>query len=210
MRRTHPRWLSAGIWLALGLAGACGMSASAQTPAEQKGAAPQQSFVENDAGLRLEMLPAVSVAIGTDVTFRVSAKAPGYLIVVNLDPAGKVTQVYPRPDDVLHGDGQSPSSNRLNRGQVMTIPDPRSSVTGPGIRIAPPAGLAVALAILCDQPVQLLDLPDVPASLAGRAEALVYLADATRALQLASAKPNARPARPKWSFNAEFYLVKPP
>ncbi len=209
MWRRHPPWRSASTCLGLALAGMCAISASAQTPAEPNAASQRLSFVENDAGLRLEMLPAVSVAVGTDVNFRVSAKEPGYLIVVNLDPAGRIRQVYPRADEVIR-EGRSASSNRLDRGQVIAIPDPRSSDTSSEIRIAPPAGLAMALAILCDQPVQLLDLPDVPASLAGRAEALVYLADATRALQLASAKPSARPAKPKWSFNAKFYLVKDP
>jgi hypothetical protein len=66
----------------------------------------------------------------------------------------------------------------------------------------------MSVAILCDQPVQFLDLPDVPPSMAGRAGAIEYIADATRALQLAAVDARARPAKPNWTFGATFYQIE--
>jgi len=216
MWQTHlARIVGISLGLATGLVPLAGLGQSPDRPGtgepRQPGVTSQPSaFVENEAGIRLDLLPAVDLAIGTDVTFRVSAREPGYLVVVNVDPAGKIRQVYPRADDMLRADADGAPSNRIDRNQPITIPDSRNSGVEPALRVAPPPGLAVAVAILCDQPVQLLDLPDVPPALAGRAEALVYLADATRALRLASAQPSSRSAKPKWSFNAKFYVVEPP
>ncbi len=225
MRRLGPGRLARCLGLGLATAGVCGAACRAQPAADrasgflpnatrlaQSQASPGGSqaavFAENDAGLRLEMVPAAGLAVGTRVTLRVSAKRPGYLIVLNVDPAGAIEQIYPRADYVLSAEANARISNRLDPGHVVTIPQPGIPYADSALVVPSSPGLAMALAILCDQPVQFLDLPNVPPSLAGRADALMYVAGATTALQLTSARSGARPAKPRWSFSAKFYLVR--
>jgi hypothetical protein len=64
------------------------------------------------------------------------------------------------------------------------------------------------VAVLGDRPVQVLDLPDIPASLVGRAEALRFLTDSARTLRIAQVGGGRTFVRPTWSFDAKFYVVK--
>jgi hypothetical protein len=175
-----------------------------QAPTKGAGPAP---IVENDAGVSLDILPGIELAIGANATFRVSAKRPGYLILVNVNAAGNVTQIYPNAALLMSG-GIDASANRLNAGQVMTIPQTGNSRAVSAFVVPAPQGIAMALAVLSDRPVGILDLPDVPATIAGRVDALNYLMDVMGSLQLASSDRSVRLAKPKWSLAARFYVVK--
>jgi hypothetical protein len=161
---------------------------------------------KNDAGVRIEVLPDTRLAAGTKTRFRITATQAGYLIVIDVNAAGKVTQVYPNADYVLTA-GAAAFSNQLKLGQTVTIPEPGNPYTGFVFIASPPGGIAMSLAILCDRPVQFLDLPDVPASMVGRTEAIEYLANATRSLQVAIGNARARPKEPRWAFGATFYRI---
>jgi hypothetical protein len=161
----------------------------------------------SDGRIRIDVLPSDKLAVGTKASFQISAKQAGYLIVIDVNAAGKVTQIYPDADYVLTA-GARTFSNRVKPGQVLTIPEPGNPYTGSVFVVSPPAGTALSVAILSDQPVQFLDLPDVPVSMMGRDDALNYIANATRALQLIPAAPGARRLKPKWSFGAKFYRVE--
>src|SRR5271155_5775827 len=54
-----------------------------------------QFTAENAAGVAIDILPSEQFAIGVKVGFRVTTKKPGYLILVDVDSTGKVTQRYP-------------------------------------------------------------------------------------------------------------------
>jgi hypothetical protein len=162
---------------------------------------------KSDAGVRIDVLPDIRLAVGTKARFRITAKKAGYLIVVDVNAAGKATQIYPNANYVLTA-GAAPFSNQLKPGQVVTMPEPGNPYTGFVFNVSPPSGIAMSVAILCDQPVQFLDLPDVPPSMAGRTDAIEYIADATRSLQLATVDARARPAKPNWAFGATFYQIK--
>src|SRR4051812_17715612 len=157
--------------------------------------------VQNDEGIRIDILPDATLLVGTKASFQISAKQAGYLVVVDVNAAGKINQIYPNANYVLTA-GAGVSSNRVKAGQMITVPEEGNPYTGFVFVVSPPAGVAMSLAILSDQPVQFLDLPDVPASMAGTVGALKYLADATRALQVAPATAGARPVKPKWSVGA--------
>ncbi len=73
---------------------------------------------------------------------------------------------------------------------------------------APPAGVAMVVAILSDRPVQVFDLPDVPTPLTGRADALKYLTDVAGTLRVASTEKTGQFDTPQLSFDAKFYVVK--
>lgn len=194
-----------GVWVA-GLL-ACWW---AEPASPQQAVAPAEQplpVIQNNEGVRIDVLPGEKLPVGTKASFQISAKQAGYLIVAVVNAAGKVTQIYPNANYVLTA-GAGAFSNRMKPGQVLTIPEPGNPYTGFVFVVSPPAGVAFSVAILSDQPVQFLDLPDVPASMTGRVDALNYLADATRALQLAPVAAGARLVKPKWSFGAKFYRVE--
>ena len=163
---------------------------------------------ENSAGVSLDMLPGTELAVGTQISFRVTAKKPGYLVLVDVDAAGKVSQIYPNASSLLRPRGMDEVLNRIKPKQPVTIPQAGNPYAGFMFVASPPTGVAMIIAILSDQPVQLIDLPDVPTPLAGRADALKYLTDVARTLRVASADGGGRMAQPNWSFSAKFYLVK--
>src|SRR5262245_46957005 len=68
------------------------------------------SVISNPAELSIEMLPETKVVVGSRVFFRISAKKPGFLILVDIDSTGKVTQIYPSPDSLMAGRGK-PNAN---------------------------------------------------------------------------------------------------
>jgi hypothetical protein len=162
---------------------------------------------KNDAGVRIDVLPDSNLAVGTKARFRITATQAGYLMVIDVNAIGKVSQIYPNADYVLT-EGAAGFSNQLKPGQAVTIPEPGNPYTGFVFIVSPPGGIAMSLAILCDQPVQVLDLPDVPASMVGRTEAIEYLANATRSLQIAIGNASARSRKPNWAFGATFYRIE--
>ena len=163
--------------------------------------------VPNAAGVGIEIFPATTLSAGTKAQLRITTGKMGYLIVVNVDAAGKLKQVFPNADYV-RTEGASALSNQIKPGQVITIPEPGNPYTGFAFVVSPPIGAAMAVALLCDQPVQLVDLPDVPSSMLGRADAVKYVAEAADALQIVADNVRARLTKPKWSFAAVFYRVE--
>ncbi len=74
--------------------------------------------------------------------------------------------------------------------------------------VGPPKGTGMIVAVLSEQPVQLLDLPDVPAQLLGHVEALKYVTDAAHSLRLEPPGRSGRFVELKLSFAAKFYEVR--
>ncbi len=162
---------------------------------------------ENSAGVTLDIQPGPEVQVGGKVTFRVSARKSGYLILVDVDAAGRVTQIFPNRGSLLKI-GSREKLNLLKPGRAMTIPEPGNAYAGFEFVAAPPTGTAMVVAILSDRPVQMLDLPDVPSEVAGQAEALSYIANAARSLRIASASASRGLLEARWSFDAKLYVVR--
>jgi hypothetical protein len=190
----------AGAGIAIALVGFCFTEAFPQV-------AQPSSVVPNAAGVSIEIFPGARLQAGTKAQLRVTTKKMGYLIVVNVDAVGKVKQIFPNADYVLT-EGASPLANQIKPAQVITIPEPGNPYTGFAFIVPPPSGAAMSVAILCDQPVQFVDLPDVPSSMRGGVAAVKYLADATNSLRIVAVNVRARLAKPKWSFAAVFYQVE--
>jgi hypothetical protein len=163
---------------------------------------------ENAAGLSLDVLPDTELAIGSNIRFRVSAKRSGYLILVDVDANGKLNQIFPNSAALLMPEGVRESFNRLQPGKPVTVPDAGNTFGGFEFIVSEPRGVAMAVAILSSEPVQLMDLPDVPAPMVGRADALKYLTEVARTLRIVRSNASGRLAEPKLAFDAKFYVVK--
>jgi hypothetical protein len=162
--------------------------------------------IPNSAGLSLQILSASVVSPGDPLSFRISSKKPGYLILIDVDAAGKLVQIYPSAISIVE-QGAEESANRLEPSKVLQVPDPNSPQTAVEVVASAPSGVALVIAMLSERPVQLVDLPDVPTSLVGGAGMVDYLTKLASELRIA--KNGGKDLDPThWSFDAKFYSIR--
>jgi Domain of unknown function (DUF4384) len=164
--------------------------------------------VSNTAGLSIQILPGPDITAGSQVSFRVASKKPGYLILLDIDATGKLVQIYPNPMSLMGPSGVREKSNFIQPGKVLQIPDRGSAYSGFEFVAAPPSGTAMVIALLSDHPVQLVDLPDVPASLVGSASSVDYLSKLANELRIPSSGRSDQLEEGHWSFDVKFYAIK--
>jgi hypothetical protein len=166
---------------------------------------PGTGKVANSAELSIEMIPGQTVSVGSRVSFRVSSKKAGYLVLVDVDATGRLTQIYPNTASLVRT--SRPNGNYIKPGGTLTIPLATDPYAG-GVQyvVTPPNGQAMIVAILSAQPVQILDLPDIPPDISGQSGMLAYLAKWTRELRIPDDSSQLREAR--WSFNAKSYTIQ--
>jgi len=161
--------------------------------------------VANPSALSVEILPGADIAVGSKVAFRISTKKPGYLILLDVDATGKLTQIYPTPFKTTVT--ARAKANYLVPGKPVQIPSPADGFAGFEFVASPPFGTAMVVAILSDLPVQAIDLPDIPASMTGRADALDYLTKVAGGVRI-PAEAGGRLREARWSFDAKFYAIR--
>ncbi len=174
-------------------------TAPAITDAEQR--------ADNPYGVKLEILPGEEVLVGAEMAVRVSVEKSGYLVVVDVDSGGRLTQIYPNTQSLADKGGQLEKANFLTKGKSRLVPDPKEKSSFQFVA-AEPKGVGMVVAILSDKPVQMIDLPDVPAALAGQKPAVEYVRENTRSLKILPASDNGVIVEPKWSFVTKFYVIK--
>jgi hypothetical protein len=180
--------------------------------AQVEGAAAQSSAdnglagIPNTANVALQMSPDQPVGIGTKISFRVRTGKPGYLLLVDIDPSGKMSQIFPSPEMVAQS--REAATNFIKPGQELLIPNAAAQKRGFEYVITPPTGDAAVVAILSDRRVQLLDLPDDAQKPRTGAEAISYLAGWTSALRVADAD-TGRLQSSHWSFDIKPYSITP-
>ena len=164
--------------------------------------------IPNAAGLSMQILPGRDIMAGSQVSFQISSKKAGYLILVDVDATGKLVQIYPNPMSLMGPSGVREQSNYLRPGKALQIPDRQSPYSGFEFVASPPTGTAMVIALLSDRPVQLVDLPDVPGSLLGNASAVDYLTKLANELRIPNAAGNDRLDEAHWSFDVKFYAIR--
>ncbi|EJZ19334.1 DUF4384 domain-containing protein, partial [Rhizobium sp. Pop5] len=139
---------------------------------------------DNEAGVAVDVLPGTSVSIGDKVAMRVSTKKAGYLILVDIDASGKLTQLYPNKRSMGLKPNAKGGDNRLDPARPVVVPDARNPYIGFEYQVEGPAGVGMVVAILSDKPIEVLDLPDVPTPLVGQRAAFNYVYDLARSLRI--------------------------
>jgi hypothetical protein len=162
---------------------------------------------ENSAGIAIDVLPSAIFDLGSKISFRVSTHKPGYLILVDVDSSGKLSQIYPNAISMSGASGAKDNANYLKASRPTTIPNKPS---GAGFQFVTslPEGTGMVVAFLCDKPIQFMDLPDVPAPLVGQPQALEFLLTATKELKVIPTNDAGRLEDAKWSISSRFYLIK--
>lgn len=114
----------------------------------------------NDAGLTLSIAGGDPLRIGGFVSFTASANRTGTLLLLDIDPTGRLAQVYPSRLSAADG-------TRLDPGRAITIPSAIGANGRPlRIRVTEPAGQGLLLGLFIEG-----DLPQLtallPAGIAG-------------------------------------------
>ena len=159
----------------------------------------------NAASVSLEIQPSQTVNVGGKVSFGVTARKPGYLILVDVDAEGRMSQIFPTPELLAQSAGRD--INLVKPGVEFVVPTPAARQRGFEYVVSPPTGSAVMIAILSERRVQLLDLPDLPRKLQDQAEALSYLTAWTSELRVPD-NGSGKLVTNNWSFDVKSYSIK--
>ena len=161
--------------------------------------------IANSAELSVEMTPGGTVSIGSRVSFRITSKKPGYVVLVDVDATGKLRQIY--PNFVSPARNARPNANSIKPGVPLLIPSAADALGGVVYVVSPPVGNAMIIAIWSEQAVQVLDLPDVPVDVTSQNEALDYLTKRANELRIPDTR-SGRLREANWSFDAKFYAIR--
>lgn len=160
--------------------------------------------IPNTAGVSLEMSPGRTVSVGTRVSFRVTAKRPGYLLLIDIDANGNMSQIFPSPEMIVQS--QDAANNFIKPGEELLIPNAEAKKRGFDYLVTPPTGEAVVVAILSERRVQILDLPDTQKPRT-EAETISYLTGWMTELRVAD--PGTGKLQPSnWSFDIKSYSIR--
>jgi hypothetical protein len=164
-----------------------------------------QPKTENSADVSIEMTAGRNVDIGTEVLFRVSVAKPGYIMLVDIDAAGKMSQIFPRPELLSRFNGQD--MNLVKPGNQFAIPSDEQKEQGFKYVVTPPIGSSAVIAILSEKRVQLLDLPDLPQQVKTQAEVISALSKWMDELRIPDAR-TGKLEQTKWSIAIKPYSIK--
>jgi len=161
--------------------------------------------IPNTANVSLQISPNQSVSVGTKISFRVTTKKPGYLVLVDIDANGHMAQIFPSLEMIVQS--QEAATNFIKPGDEMLIPNSTAKKLGFEYVMAPPHGTAAMVAILSDRRVQILDLPDNAQKQRTEAETISYLAGWTSGLRVPD--PGTGKLQPSnWSFAIKQYSIR--
>jgi hypothetical protein len=165
---------------------------------------PAPIKIANSAELSVEMTPGGTVSIGSRVSFRITSKKAGYVVLFDVDATGKLRQIFP---NFVSPARPRSNANYVKPGVPLLIPSAADALGGVVYVVSPPVGNAMVIAIWSEQAVQVLDLPDVPVDVTGQNEALDYLTKRANELRIPDTR-SGRLREANWSFDAKFYAIR--
>jgi hypothetical protein len=187
-----------------GLGLAAGLLAALPANAETRGLASQPK-TENSQDVSIEMTTGRNVDVGTEVLFRVSVAKSGYIMLVDIDTAGKMSQIYPRPE--LLSRFNRPDMNLVKPGSPFVIPSAEQKEQGFKYIVTPPTGSSAVIAILSEKRVQLLDLPDLPQEVKTQADVISTLSKWMDELRIPDVK-TGKLEQTNWSIAVKPYSIQ--
>jgi secreted trypsin-like serine protease len=153
-----------------------------QPSAESQQAVENALAIDNPAGLAVSFVQGTRVKIGQEAQFRVTTKRSGYLLLLDVQPGGTVTQIYPTAASLRSPTGIKPDANRVDPGRALVVPNRTNPYEGFTFEVEGPTGEGRLVAVLSDRPTKSLNIPDVPRSFNNRADTLGFLAALGRAV----------------------------
>jgi Domain of unknown function (DUF4384) len=161
--------------------------------------------IPNPANVSLQMFPDQTAGVGTKISFRVTTKKPGYVLLVDIDANGRMSQIFPSPE--LIAESEEAAMNFLKPGEEMLLPNAIARKRGFEYVATPPLGPTAVVAILSDRRVQILDLPDISQKTRSEAETVTLLADWTNQLRVPDPE-TGKLQQSNWSFDIKRYRIQ--
>jgi secreted trypsin-like serine protease len=156
---------------------------------------------ENEAGLRLEVLPSTEVRLGDVVVFRVTSRRDGYLLVLDVNADQELVQLFPNEFSDRQGKGSA-----IAAGRPITIPDP--SYGFEGFEASEPTGPGVLFAIVAEDPISLDDLTEANKGLDIVYDSRAYLLKLAQRLRETWADRTGN-REAEWSMTQVEYTILP-
>ena len=162
---------------------------------------------DNPAGLELAILPNGVLHLGTRVAFTVSTQRSGYLVLVDINAAGTLTQIFPNMLSLSRSGGSVAAGNLIKPGVPLTVPNLKNPLARFIFTADLPRGSGAIVAILSDRPVQIIDLPETPDSPRAVQAAVDALEASISSLKIASAGEDGKFTQGSWSYAAMPYRI---
>jgi hypothetical protein len=153
-----------------------------QPSAESQQAVENALAIDNAAGLAVGFVQGTRVTIGQEAQFRVTTKKSGYLLLLDVQPGGSVTQIYPTAASLRTPTGMVQDANRVDPGRPLVVPNRTNPYEGFTFGVEGPAGDGRLVAILSDKPTKSVNIPALPRSFDTRADMLGFVAALGRAI----------------------------
>lgn len=165
------------------------------------------SALDNLAGIKVDVVQGQTLKVGEKAQFRVSAKKSGYLVLLDAPPGQKLVQIFPNKRSLASPTGGRPKSNFIEAGSSITVPNPGNPYEGFVFTADLPAGDGKLIAILSDDPLKSIPMPEMPLPM-DQVQSIDYLAhmmaELGRDLEIQGAtKPR------NWSFVTKNYRIVP-
>jgi len=125
---------------------------------------PQNVLVhDNAAGVAVDFVEGTQLKVGQLAHYRVITRKPGYLVLLDVAPDGKVTQVFPNEASLRGPTGSRRTSNLVPADRPLLVPDPTNPYDATQYEIDPPAGEGRLIAVLSKEPIRAVPLSPRPA-----------------------------------------------
>ena len=173
-------------------------AADGPSPSQVGRAAVEALAHENDFELAISVEPANALSIGDRARFAVSSKQAGYLVLLDVNASGEMTQLFPNQFSEKSG-----KSNAISAGRPISIPDP---YYGFEFIASEPAGDGLLIAVVTADQVGLDDLVGQHMDLAPINRPEDYLATLAQRLRRAW-QDDDRLRRTNWSMAHQSYSI---
>jgi hypothetical protein len=166
---------------------------------------PLSSALDNAAGIQVDVVQGQTLRLGQKAQFRVSAAKSGYLVLLDATPGRKLVQIFPNQHSLVSPTGGRPKSNFIEPARPITVPDPGNPYEGFAFTVDLPTGDGKLVAILSDDPLKSVPVPDMPLPM-DQAQSIEYLAhllgELGRDLEIQGTKQPRN-----WSFVTKNYRI---
>jgi hypothetical protein len=185
--------------------------APAPKPEPQNEPQPNPAF-DNSAGVTITFAKGDHVHLGDLVSYRVSTRKAGYLAILDATPDGKLTQVFPNARSLASPGAARPEITRLGPERPLLVPNYDNAYRGFNVRVTGERGKGMMVAVLSDEPLTSLGLPDAPKTFASQSEALSAIdrlrKELARNLTIQGSSGGRESTKPNWSVDMHEYIVE--
>jgi hypothetical protein len=168
---------------------------------------PQEVLVhDNPAGLAVDFEQGTELRVGQIAQFRVRTQQQGYLVLLDVGPDGKVTQVFPNARSLSTPTGARRGANLVSPARPLLVPDPSNPYEGFEYKITPPSGEGRLIAIISRDPIRAVTIPDRPTTLdtAAGADLVANIAEELLREPVIAGKVQKR----EWSVAQKSYRIE--